>query len=103
MTVPIECIKAVDGTATGSHTALVVAEDEGPGRDLIEGMNITGETLVVQTPSNGGVTRRGPFRSHSALDSIGADLLSCSASDRRLSPANPDLAHGAERHVAIMK
>lgn len=50
MTVPIESVEAVDGTETGSHVALVVAEDDPLGHDLIHGLNITGETLAVQKP-----------------------------------------------------
>jgi hypothetical protein len=50
MTVPIESVESVDGTETGSHVALVVAEDDS-GRDLIQAMNFTGETLIVQIPS----------------------------------------------------
>jgi len=50
MTVPIESVETVDGTETGSHVALVVAEDDALGHDLIQAMNFTGETLTVQTP-----------------------------------------------------
>ena len=48
MTVPIESVETVDGTPTGSHLALVVAEDDSLGHDLIEALGFTGETLVVQ-------------------------------------------------------
>ena len=48
MTVPIESVEMVDGTATGSHVALVVAEDDSLGHDLIQSMNFTDETLTVQ-------------------------------------------------------
>ena len=36
--------------ATGSHVALVVAEEDSLGHDLVQGMNFTGETLIVQAP-----------------------------------------------------
>ena len=50
MTVPIESVEMVDGTQTGSHVALVVAEDESLGHDIIRALNFTDETLVVQVP-----------------------------------------------------
>ena len=51
MTVPIETVETVDGTETGSHVALVVAEDDALGRNLTQSMNFTDETLVVQAPA----------------------------------------------------
>jgi hypothetical protein len=48
MTVPIESIEAVDGTPTGSHVALIVAEPDSLGHDLIQALGFIGETLVVR-------------------------------------------------------
>ena len=50
MTVPIESVEMVDRTKTGSHVALVIAEADALGHNLIQSMNFTDETLVVQTP-----------------------------------------------------
>ncbi len=50
ITVTIESVEAVDGTKTGSHVALVVSEDDALGYELIQGMNFTNETLIVQAP-----------------------------------------------------
>lgn len=50
VTVPIEDVEAVDGTPTGSHVALVVAEDELDGQELVQALNFSGETLLVQIP-----------------------------------------------------
>jgi hypothetical protein len=51
ITVPIESVETVDGTPTGSHVALLVAEDESLGQEIIQALNFSGETLVVQTPA----------------------------------------------------
>lgn len=50
MTVPIESVEAIDGTSSASHIALVVAEDDPLGHNLIESMNFVGETLAIQAP-----------------------------------------------------
>jgi hypothetical protein len=51
MTVPIESVEMIDGTSTGSHVPLVVAEDDSLGHDLIQALGFGGETLAVQIPS----------------------------------------------------
>ncbi|HEX7681629.1 MAG TPA: hypothetical protein VF713_26135 [Thermoanaerobaculia bacterium] len=50
MTIPIENVEMVDGTSSGSHVVLVVDDDDSLGHQLIQGLNFTGETLVVQPP-----------------------------------------------------
>jgi hypothetical protein len=49
VTVPIQSVETVGGTPTGSHVALLVGEDEPVGQELIQALNFSGETLVVQT------------------------------------------------------
>jgi hypothetical protein len=46
---PIESVEAVDGTPTGSHVGLLVADDKEIA--LVEGLNILGDTLAIHPPA----------------------------------------------------
>ncbi len=43
----VESVEAIDGTATGSHIALVIQSDDPEESSLLEGLNVVGDTLEV--------------------------------------------------------
>lgn len=46
----VRSVEAVDGTPTGSHTALVLETEDPEDANLLQGLNLKGDILELATP-----------------------------------------------------
>jgi hypothetical protein len=49
----VQSVEAIDGTATGSHVALVISSEDPDESSLLEGLNLVGDTLEVAAEIDG--------------------------------------------------